>query len=700
LENNNKDILWRIRTVYAVIAVFALLILGKVLHIQFVEGEHWRNIALNATMRYVGIDAARGDIRSDDGRLLATSIPVYEIRMDLSNQVIPEPVFRASIDSLCISLSSLFGDRTPAQYRSELIAARKQQERYFLVKRNVGYNELIQLREFPIFRLGRYRGGFIVTERTRREMPYKTLAARTIGYEREGFYVGLEGAYREYLEGTQGKRLMQRTSGGNWMPINDENEIQPQNGMDIFTTLNVHMQDIAENALKNQLQKYNADYGTIVVMEVSTGKIKAISNLSLNSRGMYEEAFNFAVGESTEPGSTFKLASMIAILEDGIAKPGDFINTGNGQINYYDRVMRDAREGGFGNITLQEAFELSSNVGISKIIQDAYSKSPQRFINRLKAIGLDKPLGLEISGEGSPNIKDANSQGWSAVSLPWMAIGYELSLTPLQILSLFNAVANDGKMMRPMFVEEIRQTGSTVRTFSPTVLNRSIASNSTLQILQNMLLGVVENGTAKNIYTNRYKIAGKTGTAQVAQTRHGYMSDSGVIYQASFAGYFPADHPAYSMIVVIHNPKGWVYTGSQVAAPVFREVADKIFATHLVLPEIESTSSVMASLPLFKNAYKDDLRNIYAEFNAQMIDIQDSEWVSTAVASDTVTFRGKTIPENLVPDVTGMGLRDALYLMENTGIRVRFSGRGTVRRQSIPSGATVGSNQVIYLELN
>jgi cell division protein FtsI (penicillin-binding protein 3) len=281
-----------------------------------------------------------------------------------------------------------------------------------------------------------------------------------------------------------------------------------------------------------------------------------------------------------------------------------------------------------------------------------------------------------------------------------MAIGYELSLTPLQILSLFNAVANDGKMMRPMFVEEIRQTGSTVRTFSPTVLNRSIASNSTLQILQNMLLGVVENGTAKNIYTNRYKIAGKTGTAQVAQTRHGYMSDSGVIYQASFAGYFPADHPAYSMIVVIHNPKGWVYTGSQVAAPVFREVADKIFATHLVLPEIESTSSVMASLPLFKNAYKDDLRNIYAEFNAQMIDIQDSEWVSTAVASDTVTFRGKTIPENLVPDVTGMGLRDALYLMENTGIRVRFSGRGTVRRQSIPSGATVGSNQVIYLELN
>jgi cell division protein FtsI (penicillin-binding protein 3) len=692
--------LWRIRLVYALIGVFALLIFGRVLYIQFMEGEHWRDIASNATMRYVSIDAARGDIRSDDGRLLATSIPVYEIRMDLSSQVISEPVFRSGLDSLCVSLSAIFGDRTPAQYRSELLAARKNQERYFLIKRHVSYNELLQIRQFPVFRLGRYRGGFIVNERTRREMPYKTLAARTIGYEREGVFVGLEGAYRQYLEGVQGKRLMQRTSGGNWMPINDDNEIQPKNGMDIITTMNIHMQDIAENALRKKLQKYNADYGTIVVMEVSTGKVKAISNLSLSSKGTYEESFNFAVGESTEPGSTFKLASMIAILEDGIAKPGDIIHTGNGQMNYYDRVMRDARQDGFGSITLQEAFELSSNVGISKVIHDAYKQSPQRFINKLKEIGLDKPLGLEISGEGRPTIKEANSQGWSAVSLPWMAIGYELSLTPLQILSLYNAVANDGKMMRPMFVEEIRQTGSIVKQFTPTVLNRSIASSTTIQILQDMLVGVVENGTARNIHTSNYQIAGKTGTAQVAQTRHGYKSDTGVIYQASFAGYFPADHPVYSMMVVIHNPKGWIYTGSQIAAPVFREVADKLFATQLVIPEIDSQAPIMASLPVFENANKEDLKNIYAALNSHLIDSQDSEWVSTVIKSDTVTFKGKTVAANMVPDVVGMGLRDALYVMENTGVRVRFTGRGTVRRQSIPSGASVSGDQVVYLELN
>ncbi len=700
MENSNSDILWRIRLVYALIAVFALLILGRVVYIQFIEGDHWRDIAMNATMRYVSIDAARGDIRSDDGRLLATSIPVYEIRMDLSNQVISETVFRSGIDSLCISLSALFGDRTPAQYRSALLAARNNQERYFLIKRNVSYNELIQIRQFPIFRLGRYRGGFIVNERTRREMPYKSLAARTIGYEREGVYVGLEGAYRQYLEGTQGKRLMQRTSGGNWMPINDDNEIQPKNGMDIITTMNVHLQDIAENALRKQLQKYNADYGTIVVMEVSTGKVKAISNLSLSSRGTYEESFNFAVGESTEPGSTFKLASMIAILEDGIAKPTDIIHTGNGQMNYYDRVMRDARQDGFGSITLQETFELSSNVGMSKVIHDAYRQSPQRFINKLKEIGLDQPLGLEISGEGKPTIRDANSQGWSSVSLPWMAIGYELSLTPLQILSLYNAVANNGRMMRPMFVEEIRQTGSTVKIFIPTVLNRSIASATTIRTLQDMLLGVVENGTAKNIHTNSYQIAGKTGTAQVAQTRHGYKSETGVIYQASFAGYFPADNPVYSMMVVIHNPKGWIYTGSQIAAPVFREVADKIFATQMVIPETDSQAPVMASLPVFKNAYKEDLRHIYTILNSHLVDNQDSEWVSTVVKSDTVIFNSKTVSGNLVPDVVGMGLRDALYVMENTGLRVRFSGRGMVRRQSIPAGAQVSGNQIVYLELN
>jgi cell division protein FtsI (penicillin-binding protein 3) len=703
MAETKKDILWRIHLVYFVTALFAMGIILKVVYIQVAEGEHWREVARIATMRYANIDAARGDIRADDGRLLATSIPIYEVRMDMSSRVVSDEIFSGGLDSLAFSLSRLFRDRSQAQYRAELMKARREQDRYFLIKRNVSYNELTQVRQFPIFRLGRFRGGLVVTNRTRREMPYRNLAARTIGYEREGVYVGLEGAYREYLEGSQGKRLMQRTSGGNWMPINDENEIQPKNGMDLITTLNVRMQDFTEEALKKQLQRFGADYGTAVVMEVSTGKIKAISNLSRNPNGTYEEVFNFAVGEATEPGSTFKLAAVMAVLEDGLARPEDSIHTGNGTIRYADRIMRDAREGGHGSITLHEAFALSSNVGISKTIYDAYRDRPERFISRIKAMGLGQPLGLEIFGEGMPQIKEVGSTGWSKVSLPWISIGYEVALTPLQMLSLYNAVANDGRMMRPMFVEEIRHTGKIVKRFQPGVLNRSVASTRTLELIRTMLVDVVESGTAKNIYTPVYQIAGKTGTAQVAQTRHGYRSASGVTYQASFAGYFPADNPLYSCIVVIHNPKGYIYTGNQVAAPVFREISDKIFATRMLAPQPEPDAipqPLLASLPPVRSGNTEDLRQIYAAFDCQLLDQADSPWAGAIIQSDTVSLRDKEIIENLVPDVVGMGLRDALYLLENAGLAVRFSGRGIVRRQTIAPGLRVQPGNTIYLQLN
>jgi cell division protein FtsI (penicillin-binding protein 3) len=700
LTDQKTDILWRVHLVYFLTALFALLIMGRVLYIQFVEGEQWVEMARSSTVRYVNIDAVRGDIYADDGRLLATSVPNYEIRMDMSSHVVSDQIFYAGVDSLALQLSRLFGDRSQARYRAALVQARKNQDRYYLLKRNVSYTELIQLRNFPVLRLGRYQGGLIVVERSRREMPYRTLAARTIGYEREGVYVGLEGAYRQYLEGTSGKRLMQRTSGGHWMPINDENEIQPENGMDVITTINVRIQDITENALLKQLQKYRADYGTAVVMEVATGKIKAISNLSRMPSGNYEETFNYAVGESTEPGSTFKLATMIAILEDGVAKPDDILHTGNGRIRYADRTMSDARDEGFGDISLKEAFEFSSNVGISKVIYDGYSKNPQRFVDRIKTLGIDKPLGLEISGEGQPLIKDVKSQGWSGVSLPWMAIGYEVSLTPLQTLSLYNAVANNGRMMKPMFVEEIRRTGKPLVRFQPTVINRSIASSSTLSTIQEMLTGVVENGTAKNIYTPVYPIAGKTGTAQIAQNRHGYKTANGVTYQASFAGYFPADNPQYSCIIVINNPRGWIYTGSQVAAPVFREISDKIFATHMTLPDPGHGESRLAALPRFRAGHRDDLKTIYKEFDCRLQNEPGSAWVSAIVQSDTVSLRERKMAENLVPDVNGMGLRDALYVLENAGLRVRYAGRGTVRRQSLLPGTRIVNGNQIYLELN
>ncbi len=696
-----NDILLRIRLVYFAMAFFALLIMGKVIYIQLIQGDHWKEQARNTTMRYVSIDAARGDIYAEDGRLLATSVPVYEIRMDLSRQVIPDELFFAGIDSLSLQLSRLFRDRTAAQYRSALARARQNNERYYLIKRNVSYNELVELRQFPIFRLGRYRGGLIVIENTRREMPYRTLAARTIGYEREGVYVGLEGAYREYLEGREGKRLMQRISGGSWMPINDQNEIQPQNGMDLITTINVHIQDITHQALLRQLQRFRADYGTAIVMEVATGKIKAISNLMRNQlTNNYEESYNYAIGHSAEPGSTFKLASMMAALEDGVVNLDDMVDTKDGRIAFYDRIMRDVNQEGHGVITIREAFELSSNVGISQIIHDAYKDRPQRFVDRLKQFHLNEPLGLEISGEGQPVIRDVGSHGWSLVSLPWMSIGYEVALTPLQTLTLYNTVANNGRMMKPMFVSEVRQAGRTVKRFSPTVINRSVASNATIRNVQELLQGVVENGTAKNIRTSAYSIAGKTGTAQVAQSAFGYQTPTGVNYQASFAGYFPAENPVYSCIVVINNPRGWIYTGSQVSAPVFREVADKIFAARMFIPEIELYEPVMASLPPFRSAYMDDVRTIYKAFNAQIIEESKASWGGARLRGDTAELHERVFIENLVPEVVGMGLRDAIYVLENAGLRVRFTGRGVVRRQSMPPGVRINPGNVIYIELS
>ncbi len=701
MSNNKSDILWRIYLVYFLTVAFGILILVKVVYIQFVEGEEWRELARSTTMRYMNIDAVRGDILADDGRLLATSVPVYEIRMDLHSGVVSDEVFHAGIDSLAFQLSRLFRDRSQAEYKRVLMQARRNQERYFLVKRGVSYHELVSLRTFPIFRLGRFRGGLLVEERNRREMPFRSLAARTIGYEREGFYVGLEGAYREHLEGVQGKRLMQRISGGNWMPVNDENEIRSQNGKDLVTTINIHMQDIVETALRKQLERYQAQHGTAVVMEVKTGKVKAISNLTRNSGGHYEETFNYAVGESTEPGSTFKLPVMMALLEDGYVNPDDFVQTGDGTTRFYDRIMRDSREGGFGTITVSDAFALSSNVAMSQLVHEAYHRNPQRFVNRLKAMGLNQPLGIEIRGEGKPYIPEVDGSGWSGTTLPWMSIGYNVSLTPLQILSLYNGIANNGRVMRPMFVEEIRQTGRTIQRFQPRVLNRSVCSENTLRIIQQMLEEVVESGTASGIKSPVYAIAGKTGTAQIAQDGS-YRSLGRAAYRASFAGYFPADNPVYSMIVVVHNPRGWVYSGSQLAAPVFREIADKIYATQLNIPREREEQPLLASFPSVRAGAREDIHAIYNRLGSRLIE-NDKEmpWVSAMVSDgDTIVVNGREVIPNLVPNVVGMGLKDAMYVLENAGLRVRFAGRGVVRTQSIRPGLRINEGTVIFIQLS
>ncbi len=689
------------RLTYFMMVLFGLLIIGKVAYLQFWEGEHWRDQARRSTMQYQSIEAKRGDIFAVDGRLLATNVPIYEIRMDLSPRVTSDALFFAGLDSLALGLSRLFGDRSAARYRADLLRARQAGERYYLVKRNVSYEELQVLRQLPLFRLGQYGGGLIVREHTRRVMPYQNLAARTIGYEREGIYVGLEGAYRQYLEGVHGKRLMQRIAGGNWMPVSHQDEILPQNGMDLISTIDTHIQDITEKALRQQMERFRADYGTAVVMEVRSGKVRAISNLALNEvSGTYEEIYNFAVGQSTEPGSTFKLASLMAVMEEQRISLDDSIDTGEGRIAYADRIMRDALEGGHGTLSLRQAFGLSSNVGISQIVHQNFSHKPQAFVERLEAMRLHEPLGLTIAGEGSPYIRRPGDAGWSQVSLPWMAIGYEVSLTPLQTLAFYNAVANGGRMMKPIFVSEIRQSGRTVKRFHPEVLQRSVASPKTLEMARDILLEVVENGTARNIHTPAYPIAGKTGTAQVAQAASGYRGPEGVNYQASFVGYFPADDPAYSCIVLLYNPKGYIFTGGQVAAPVFRLISDKLYAARLFHPPARTHEASMAAMPALRNGWLDDFRTIYKGLEVPLLDTVDTAWGRAIPAEDRVRLGERVFMENLVPEVVGMGLRDAIYVLENAGLRVRFAGRGQVRSQSMRPGTRIREGNVIYIELS
>ncbi|MBN2520711.1 MAG: penicillin-binding protein 2, partial [Bacteroidales bacterium] len=584
-----KDIVWRVAVIYFSILFFALLIIGRVFYLQFFESEKWKSKSEMISYQDVTIEPNRGDIYSNDGRLLATSVPFYEVRMDLNSNALNSDLFYEKVDSLALCLSYLFKDRSQNEYRRLLILNKNKGNRYFLIQKHVTYTQLKKLRNFPIFRLGRYKGGLIIEQTNKRIMPHLNLAARTIGYISEGGAVGLEGAYDKYLRGVVGVKLMQKLSGGVWMPIDDKNAIEPQNGKDIITTIDINFQDVAEQALLKQLLKVDAIHGCAVLMEVETGDIKAISNLKRNSDGTYSELYNFAIGESTEPGSTFKLASLIVALEDKHIDLDDTVQTGNGEIEYYGIKLTDSKEGGYGKITIKEAFEYSSNVGISKVITKYYGKNERKFIDRLYSMNLNEKLGMEIKGEGDPLIKYPSDPTWSGISLPWMSIGYELRLTPLQILTFYNAIANDGKMIKPRFVKGIMEHGEITRSFKMEVINHSICSKQTIIKVKELLEGVVENGTAQNLKNPNYKIAGKTGTAQIANKKYGYNHDKGVSYQASFVGYFPADNPKYSCIVVVNSPSRYIYYGNIVAGPVFKEIADKVYATS---PELNINGEV------------------------------------------------------------------------------------------------------------
>lgn len=701
MAETKKDILRRVYLVYILICLFGGAIIFKVWHLQNVEGDHWRAMADSITTDLRIIDPARGNIYATDMSPLATSVPVYDLRVDMLSDAITNEVFNAKVDSLSICLSRLFNDKPSSEYKRMLREARRDGERYYLLRRNVSHRDLQAVRKFPIFRMGRYKGGLIAEQKNMRVKTNDMLAARTIGYVKEGVEpVGIEGAFDKYLKGRSGLRMMQRISGNVWKPLHHENEVDPEEGKDVITTIDLNLQDVAHHSLEKQLALNNADKGCAILMEVATGSVLAITNLKRGTDGVYREEFNFGVGESTEPGSTFKLASIMALLEDGYVELDDTVDTQGGAIRYANRIMKDSHEGGYGRTSMQHVFEVSSNVGISKMVNKYYAKNPQAFIDRVKSFGIGTKMNLQLPGEGKPFLKNTDDKYWSKVSLPYISIGYECSFTPLQILTFYNAVANNGRMMKPRFVKEIRYHGQLVEDFKPIILKDSIASPSTISKARQVLEGVVQRGTAQNLKHAQYSIAGKTGTAQIANASEGYKNGK-VRYQASFVGYFPADQPKYSCIVVVYAPNGGVYYAAQVAGPIFKEIADKVYANNTELhKDLKLEEDIQNNLPLVKSGQFKQTEKVLAQLAIPAnLPASRDNWIAGKRSENQIEFSGVKFRHDQVPSVLGMGLRDAIYLLESRGLQVKIVGRGTVTRQSINAGSKIEKGQEITIQL-
>ncbi|MDX2002659.1 MAG: penicillin-binding protein [Chitinophagales bacterium] len=692
-----KDILWRIYLAFFAVCCMGFAVVIKAGKIQNVEGPALRKMSDSITTDFKPIEAERGNILSEDGRLLATSLPYFEVRMDMLADGLEPKEFSDSVGYLAAKWAAKYPEKSAEKYRQELINARRRKQRYFLIRKNVTYPELQEIKTWPLLQQGQYEGGLIVNQTNKRVLPFGNLAKRTLGYVRDSVQpIGLEGGYDKYLSGVKGKRLMQRIAGDTWVPVNEDEEISAENGKDIVTTIDINLQDVLETSLHNALIKHNADHGCAILMEVKTGKIKAIANLGKNGEDYWED-FNYAIGEATEPGSTFKLASVIALLEDGYVKPGDSVNIEGGKVAFYRDTMRDSEKHEEQKVTVQHAFEISSNVAFSKLVNHFYNNKREQYIQHLQKMGLYEKTGIAMKGEAAPYIKHPDQSNWTGTTLPWMAVGYELMLTPLQVLTLYNTVANDGYIVKPYIVKEIQQQGKPVQQFEPQVGTERICSKATLLKVQSMLEGVVLNGTGKKIKADAYSIAGKTGTAKIV-----FEGRYEKIYQSSFAGYFPADNPMYSCIVVVNAPSNGEYYGGVVAAPVFRELADKIYATSLALHPKNNTQQQYPAInvPGLLAGNQNDMKTICGTMGLKHSVQKDAEWVAGEPSGEGIAMNEKPVVEGQVPNVLGMGLKDAIYLLETQGLVVDFKGKGKVKQQSLAPGSTVARGQAIYIELN
>ncbi len=781
MSDPRKTILMRAYLLYVGVLIFAVVIVGRIIFLQWGQDGHWKKMASQMVYKYENIEAHRGNIYSDDESLLATSVQIYDIGMDVNPKVVHDSIFFSELDSLSTCLAKLFG-KEKSHYLNKLSAKRRNfaqtHSGYVLLEKNISYNQLKKVQQFPIFRRGRYKGGLVVSEREVRECPYKSLARRTIGYvqlavydvsinlsrsnipeqeftkyadtlalcmynlfhdgyskekyktlieesyrqhrvikkrvdsrqlkrlnrfpmlngldEGSGFktrkikdeyLVGLEGAYNEQLSGRDGTRIMKKLGAGTYKEVTDANLVEPVNGYDIYTSLDINLQDVAENALRKCLDSNRAQWGCVVLMEVKTGLVKAIVNLTRDTGNRYYEMRNYAIGEPIEPGSTFKLASVMATLEEGKFDTASRVPTGTGVVGR--RKIEDSYPPGYGVVSLAKAFEKSSNLGISYVTYNSFRSQVDKYKAYLTRMGITAPLGIEISGEVDPsmpiNISDMET-------IPY---GYVVKMTPLQILAFYNAVANDGVYIKPRFVKGIGRAGKMAQASQVKVLHEKICSDATLKQVRSLLEGVVIRGTAHNIRNSVYPIAGKTGTARIFENGEYIMR-----YVASFVGYFPADKPEYSCIVVVHRASGSEYTGSQIAAPVFKEISDKVFATRLDLRATKQNMSVVRPAPQAYIARQQELSMVYSGLGYPVYPGGESyTWVRPETRLNGVLLRPTTSVAGKVPDVRGMGARDAVYFLEKNGLKVTIKGKGSVVRQSLAPGTNLRAGSNITLEL-
>lgn len=651
--------------VFLGMVLVSMLVLWKLSVIQFRDGEKWRSQADSLMIRDEVVAANRGNVYSADGSLLATSIPKYNIFFDPTTS--SDENFEKYIKPLSDSLAKMLGKKTSGQYEANFRRLRSNKKSYTPIVNRLSYTEYIRIKSFPLFNLGKFRGGLIVDQIQVREFPMGMIANRTIGYERvdsEGYKTrkGIEGAFSDYLTGKDGKRKVQRMAKSLWKPISDDNLIEPQDGYDVVTTIDAYIQDIAHHALLSSLEYYAADHGTVVVMETETGHIKAISNLGKTSDGNYRETINYAVVEAHDPGSTFKLASYLVLLDSGKVDTATIYDTHGGIISFGSARVRDSNNRGYGKISFGRAFEVSSNTVITQAANQAFKDNPKAFTDKLESFGFNNTLGLDLKGEPKSYIPVPGDKNWSKIALPWMAYGYGIMVTPLQTLTLYNAVANNGEMVRPQFVKEIRNVNETVKVFDKSVINPQIVSSKTIGEMQQLLKNVVERGTGKRLYSKEFSMAGKTGTAQMNYGR----GRENMYYASSFVGYFPADNPKYSCIVVIHKPTQHSYYGGDVAGPVFKRIAQKIFTD---VPSLQEIKDINNPLPKAVSNYK----KYYAQVKQS---------------------------GNEMPSVVGLHAMDAIALLENLGVKVVTQGFGKVKKQSIPQGSQISKQTTVILELS